>query len=566
MANVGFKRGPQDNLQSLITNNQVVDGVFYLTSDTNRLYIGKGTNVLAPVNEGVVTVDTTNDLPAASTSIAGSFYYVKQGNILCVHNGTKWVQINSVVKNSDLTTTVSDHLIGNEDISTSVINTITDSEGTALSSKFNLKAQKGTIGLAVTHNTVKVGEKDVVVSDITLSGDVYALQSPVVSESGASAEVELLSEFGHSSKMQFGSNDGSIKFAKNGEQISVEGFSAAENTLSASPRANGTGFEVVFTDHNGVQSDAIIDPQVVVGKTPIAGIGFTNGTAKLPVYTSGEIDDLISGIQDDFSGQLKAFNAMEYKGTVGSNTGATVTALPTQNVAVGHAYLASSNITIDGVNYAQGTLFVAVAKEGVEEDTNGFLPSDGIEWTNISGTATDTRYSLKKSADIFGLELRDSTNSSAGYFKLVNTDTEDKSGLKFEHDSTSADGDIIVNIGHKEVTIGASPVDGVTQEAQSNLEITYVNGITQDKYGHITGFTTQKATIKDTKVNLNKLAIGVAQNGTNKVNITPSAELKDANGAITTAETTEAFSISSSSLEVNANGTDISMNLVWGSF
>ena len=41
MANVLFKRGVQANLPQ---NGSAVDGVFYFTEDTNRLYLGKGTD------------------------------------------------------------------------------------------------------------------------------------------------------------------------------------------------------------------------------------------------------------------------------------------------------------------------------------------------------------------------------------------------------------------------------------------------------------------------------------------------------------------------------------------
>jgi len=42
MANVLFKRGAQANLPS---STSAVDGVFYLTTDTNRLYVGQGNNL-----------------------------------------------------------------------------------------------------------------------------------------------------------------------------------------------------------------------------------------------------------------------------------------------------------------------------------------------------------------------------------------------------------------------------------------------------------------------------------------------------------------------------------------
>jgi hypothetical protein len=44
MANVAFKRGLQANL----TNDKIVEGSFYLTTDTNRLYYGVTTGA-API-------------------------------------------------------------------------------------------------------------------------------------------------------------------------------------------------------------------------------------------------------------------------------------------------------------------------------------------------------------------------------------------------------------------------------------------------------------------------------------------------------------------------------------
>ena len=90
-SNVGFKLGTQEAVDNIIKNNsQVTVGSFYLTSDTHRLYIGE-TDGLHPVNEGVITVEKIANLPDVSgneAAYAGRFYYVKEGNILCVFNGS----------------------------------------------------------------------------------------------------------------------------------------------------------------------------------------------------------------------------------------------------------------------------------------------------------------------------------------------------------------------------------------------------------------------------------------------------------------------------------------------
>ena len=107
MANVLFKRGLHS---ALPTGNNIVDGAFYLTKDTGRLFVGQddnGTKKLVELNKSITTVDTINDLPTTGVEV-GQFYYVKgpnagadnthNGNILAVVVETspsvRWVQVN----------------------------------------------------------------------------------------------------------------------------------------------------------------------------------------------------------------------------------------------------------------------------------------------------------------------------------------------------------------------------------------------------------------------------------------------------------------------------------------
>ena len=96
MANVAFKRGLQANLK----NDKIVEGSFYLTTDSHRLYYGIADNT-EPIllNQTVQIVDKVSKLPGNSDNLNGykatnDFYYCKDENILAVFNGTEWVQIN----------------------------------------------------------------------------------------------------------------------------------------------------------------------------------------------------------------------------------------------------------------------------------------------------------------------------------------------------------------------------------------------------------------------------------------------------------------------------------------
>lgn len=90
MANVAFKRGLSTSLPTT-----AVDGVFYLTTDTNRLYVGNGTT-MAELNRYIVTVNSTANLPTSPA--LGDFCYIKDENILAVCTSTtgssKWTQVN----------------------------------------------------------------------------------------------------------------------------------------------------------------------------------------------------------------------------------------------------------------------------------------------------------------------------------------------------------------------------------------------------------------------------------------------------------------------------------------
>lgn len=89
MANVAFKRGLHASLPTTAQS-----GCFYLTTDTNRLYIGNDDGKLVDLNKYIKTVSSIDELTALSNKQSGDFAYISTGNILAVYDGTKWIQIN----------------------------------------------------------------------------------------------------------------------------------------------------------------------------------------------------------------------------------------------------------------------------------------------------------------------------------------------------------------------------------------------------------------------------------------------------------------------------------------
>ena len=94
--NVGFKRG----LHAALPLTGATEGVFYLTTDTERFYVGRSDGTLAELNKSIRSVENTDALPdIKSSNVAiGDFYYIISGNILAVcvsdsntASGKKWV-------------------------------------------------------------------------------------------------------------------------------------------------------------------------------------------------------------------------------------------------------------------------------------------------------------------------------------------------------------------------------------------------------------------------------------------------------------------------------------------
>ncbi len=88
--NVFFKKGLQSALPDYGT-----EGAFYLTTDSNRLYIGKGDSVpMALLNQTVQYVDSISALTDITNPTVNDFYYCVKDNVLATWNGTEWKQIN----------------------------------------------------------------------------------------------------------------------------------------------------------------------------------------------------------------------------------------------------------------------------------------------------------------------------------------------------------------------------------------------------------------------------------------------------------------------------------------
>lgn len=311
MPNVGFKMGTQDSLNALLklgTNAGAANGTFYLTSNTNRLYIGKADGSIAPVNAGIITVDrvspqtgdpnTYTYLPTSgSKDVVGNYYYATQDNILCVYNGQQWVQINSVVTNDDMTTEVSAVTGGAQ-----VTSTVTQTAGKEVTDSFKITGEKGVVVTADADNDV-----------IKLSADQITVAATAgQKDATVTLTSDLLTNGSQAFKIVGGTNVDSIGVSGNNITINVKdttnesltnslstsnGKVTVSTTVSPSEGQEVSGsYSVTGTNGISVASNTAGDTLTITADLVEVGVGaVTNGAAV------SLASDLVDSTKKDFN-------------------------------------------------------------------------------------------------------------------------------------------------------------------------------------------------------------------------------------------------------------------------
>lgn len=538
MANVGFKLGTQAKVDELLKapGTAVVEGSFYLTNDTHRLYIGQKASSsdanaqLFAVNEGVITVATINDLPKVSEDngsvYAGRFYYVTAGNILCVHNGKAWVQINS---NTD--TKITEHSVSVS--AENNVGTITDeiklSDNNYKNASYTIT---GANGITITGTGTA----------LTLSGDTYTL-SGTVADNAATLKLDSKNTTNDSSVVIAGGSNVTVTQDASTKKITVAAVDTTVKTVAGASVKGGNGFNISVTDTKNATKSGTIDPQVKVGKTKTSTVHFVDGVATLDVYSASDIDD-----------KMKALNAMTYKGTLG--TDGTISALPTTNVSIGDSYLVSTRQTINGSTVYPGSLIIA---RGTEDPATGYIIGN-ITWDIVQSTQdSDTTYKFENIEG--GIQMRSSTNHLVGSMKIAGDGNYITASSQ---SAANSDKDQVITLSHKTITQADSTETALTQNKVGNTDITTVVGVSRDTAGHVTGIKTKKITLVDTNSAVSAVSYATSVES-NVGTVTGSVTTKNAANADTTK--TGTFTLASDTMAVTANGVNgLKVDLTWGSF
>lgn len=621
--NVSFLIGSQSKVNELLAATSGIQaGAFYVTNDTNRLYFGADATKLVALNQGVQTVGTTAQLTDPE---AGQFYYVADQNVLCVYNGKNWVQINP--DNNTTNASMATAITTAENTST-VQTTVTDSASKSVSSSFVLKGQNLTITsegttitltgdvysmtteagkINLTKNDAVVATANIVAADATVAigGDTNGItiagnkvnsvggtadadgnltmtvnqarggsvsgsfkltaQGGVSIAKGAGANeliiasetyeldaedatdgvaIKLTGTKGASASVTMVKGDNIKKLAIEEGNIAIDSKDSYVSGLSQTANAEG-GFTITAAQTEGRASASVtIDPQIKYGAAGTETVKFKDGVATLSVYTKAEVDDALLK-----AGQTQ--DAMRFAGVV-KGAEEINTALG-KGIANGDTFKVSGsfNLTIGGevVTLKTGDLLIATGTE-----VDNIIPAENVEWQYIPSGDDVDNYEGKVIEHGLQIVRKATTDQVVGSLALE-----------------AGDGITLTDAGSgqtRTVSVALTAVNGsttteeaATQAGKGSLKFNAVTGVEYDKYGRVSEVKTKEITVVDTHNSLTGNSFTAAVDS-GVATVSNTVTMSDGESK------TGTFSIksNSSNLQLTASGSQITMNLVWGTF
>ena len=490
--NLNFKHGTQASLNGLTTSDK---GTFYLTNDTNRLYIGTGA-APALLNQTVQIVANFDNLPTDPAK--NDFYYLTKENVLAVYTDSGWTQINkdtntdtkvseiSFTKNSQSndSSLIYDVSISLKDINGGNAGNITTTLTLNSADIANLVPEAASVGLAVedasNKATIKTkgdgsdssssisiaasGLADVSVSDNTITINV---DSPTVDHtlSTDGTSVKLTKPSGGYDSVSFSSGT-DLEVNNVGGAITY-----AHKSYNTTDSAQSNTYISGLTIENGhitkvTRTQLPIDQDTTNTELTLNGTTLTLTDSNGDSVTQDLSDLVTSAVKDskDYTdGKLAALESvLDYKGSADQTT------TPATS-SKGDTYLA-------GIDNAFGT----GAKVG------DLLVYNGESWDIIpSGDElnTDTTYAVNFESETFS--IKESGGTVIGSLAVANGDGPIT--VSSSVDESKQNGTITID--HNTVkSDGTEVVDSSTDT--KNYEYRAITGINVDKYGHVAGYQT----------------------------------------------------------------------------
>lgn len=618
---VRFLQGTQAqlNLYLPISTNAkrgtALEGAFYLTTDTHRLYIGRkvdsgadaGKIFPVQVSAGITTVANTGDLESLSRDgEKGDMYYIQDGNVLAVleidDDGTRrWVQVNPP---TGITNFYHDTLQLVPNTSARLNSVVSTQAGNAPIAQVDIKGERNIeITTASGNFGIDANGKPIVnrAAAITIKGVDYQLGTTATDSNdlnGAVANLvknntdidsSLILQGDETSRIE-GDSTIAVTSDNNGN-ITVSGPRFKDIT-TVGPASGG--FLIDLNYYNPLtnlvsKASGKLTPKISVGETPQT-IDFISGIASLPVYTQDEVDQHIG---ESISAQLTTANAMNYRGTIDSiqaqnpATGNSLNEkIATNGAHIGDTYkvvgVTTEGITILGNTVYNGDLIILRSSDDTEQGPNGTIETNKIIYDIVPsgdeqalGVILNTfetgRSNNQPAATIVNLVDTKDGNSSILLSRYKSTEyinvksTQSTNGkildLEFEHRDVARDSD-----SNTETLANSLGTDyEVDNEEKSIFVLSDYNSLITDSKGHVKGLTGTKV-----KLSHNKLTTSTSnyQHSFSNDSLTSygflKLTLKDKlnNSLIST------LKMSSQTLTFTGedDATDLNVELLWGEF
>lgn len=583
-AKVGFLTGAQSSIDTMLSkgaNAGAKHGYFYLTKDSHRLYVGNSDGSISAVNEGVQTVTYLGDLPTLQTAAdkvayTGRFFYVQYkdstagqvdsniANILCVYNGSTWVQINA---NTDTHINSNTYTASTTGATATITNAIGSTDGGSVTGKFEI----------VTAGGLKIAKTAGATNSITLTGDKFTLSAG----DGATGEVKLnlTSANGQAgSSVTLKADPSTTVLTRTDNVITLSGRVNASLAV-ANATGGKTGFTVTVKDNQGKTVTGSYDPVIKYGSKAQSSTKLVDGVFNINAYNKEEIDQL-----------MRDLNAMEYRGTVGANgTAATAWAellkLPQK---IGYTYLFSSPITVNGAEHTTGTLAIARGTEYTATDLAagtitkaelvGTINPATLTWDFVESTNdTDTTYKLYTAAEGVGFKLRDSSGGNKGQIKYAGAGglTVSQSLQGGVDISENKPAENVITITHDTVkrTDTETNPDKIKLSSQTpathlndTITIPVITGIKTNDQGHVTGVNTVNYELNDTATVITGMTSAASKNADGSIALSTKVTATSSSGKSMVQNGTATATIKSSSLTLGASGSSVSIDMTWGEF
>lgn len=553
MANVAFKRG----LASQLSAAAKVDGTFYLTTDTHKLYVYNN-NELVDLTHFINYVATQSALP--SSADVGDIYYITGENILCIRTASGWTQINP------------DHRIANADdavevtsITSGVSITTTISEATSTAhTDPNARMASGSFSIVEGNENIHISQSNGVItisSDNSADDHQYALGTE---QNGSSATITLTPSLaGTTSTADVVHIVGQGQASVTSDASGVVTVSVPTKQIETSIIFSSAGVLEVAADlaTNGATSS--VTPVIAYGNNASSTAVFASGTAVLDVYTKSEVDN-------KFIEQFQAADAMNYKGVLTSANMSSALFQPgsqtgTYQGNVGDTYKANANLSSGSFSAKAGDLIIAQGTDGAV--TWEVVPS-GDDY-RLQGNTYSGSFELvdQISGDTFlDVTLASSTATNVAPINIsTSATTTGSNGIggvatyTFEH-GVATTGTAIT---YSSVTTATTQNSG-TVSTPSTKDIPTITGLTKDDAGHIVSIETATYRVTDTHNYIREVAVSpTITTGSAAIVIEVSGNDGDSADDSFTLSTSTGSSIQFSS---GATASTVNIDFVWGTF